>query len=649
MIILNDKERRILTKVDDKLSELEPIVAKKDKVKNDVNLQNATKYLFLKAGELMKSFRDTCRDIFKEITDFKDLTGFRDILAHREDSKIDLNIVISSLDEVSIIKGRIETLISQSYSEDENICSFELFGGVGTQKERQKYIDALLERLTSYPTDDYIKFPQGNKIKGLSDATEAIINHQELLNLSHQNSEISKEISQEVVKWAKSLYSEILKNNPFETEENFFNHVSTLEINKFSKQLSAIKKELLNVYNETDFNFNFFTKKNRELIDAKKTEKLPQEQFEKIIEHQEALKLSFLNDWENKLTEKRLKHELELIDNARRKFVQSLYKRIEDYLALKELLSPFTNDFGRLWDLSGGIWNKTGFDVLKKYNDLLEKDESIRELANLLGRYRKSEKEVEETFYSETIIKQEWKIKHAQKNEFVGIRESNDLNTLLPVEISLLADVDTETIFYKKFAEKKLLTYDYNNLMSVSENESNEISKEKEENKGPIIICVDTSGSMKGTPEQVAKMLSFALLKIAMKGNRKCYLISFSNEVSTLDLSTLPDSIENLINFLSMSFSGGTDATPAFEETLNLIQGEDFRKADILFISDFVILEIEDELEDLIEEAQSNKTSFHSLTIGSSGNNKVLDIFDNHWIFQPNDLKSLVKDLRKFQ
>lgn len=72
----------------------------------------------------------------------------------------------------------------------------------------------------------------------------------------------------------------------------------------------------------------------------------------------------------------------------------------------------------------------------------------------MLGRYRKTEKEVEETFYSETIIKQEWKIKHAQKNEFVGIRESDDLSTLLPVEMSLLADVDTETIFYKKFAEK---------------------------------------------------------------------------------------------------------------------------------------------------------------------------------------------------
>ena len=645
MIILNDGNRRTLQKLNDRLSELNHFENRKDSIRENNTLHLAVEMLFVKAGELMTRFKRDCLSVFEQIPVFQKLIGFRGKLAHVD--KTDSEKIISAFQVLPILQEEVEKLISQSYSEDEDLCSFELFGGVGTQKERQKYIDALVERLTSHPTDDYIKFPQGNKIKSLSDATEAIINHQELLNLSRQNSEISNEISQDVVKWAKNLYFEILKNNPFETEENFFNHVSDLEVNKFSRELSAIKKELLKVYSDTDFNFNFFIKKNRELIDAKKIDNLPQVQFEKIIEHQEALKHSFLSDWDNKITEKRLKFELDLIDNARRKFVQALYKRIEDYLALKELLSPFTNDFGRLWDLSGGIWNKTGFDVLKKYNDLLEKDESIRELADLLGRYRKSEKEVEETFYSATIINQEWKIKHAQKNEFVGIRESDDLNTLLPVEMSLLADVDTETIFYKKFAEKKLLTYDYNNLMSVSENESTEINNEKEENKGPIILCVDTSGSMKGTPEQVAKMLSFALLKIAMKENRKCYLISFSNETSALDLSTLPDSIENLIDFLSMSFSGGTDATPAFEHALNLIQEEDFRKADILFISDFVMSEIEDELEDLIEEAQSNKTSFHSLTIGSSGNKKVLDIFDNHWVYNPNDLGNLVREIKK--
>lgn len=644
MMVLNDENRKTLQKLSDRLGELHQFESRKEKIRTDNTLRLAVEMLFVKSGELMTRFKRDCANIFETIPIFQKLIGFRGKLAHIDQT--DVEKVISAFNVLPQMINEVENLISQSYSEDETLCSFELFGSFGTRQERQKYIDALVERLTNDYSDDCIKFPQSKGIKSLSDATEAIINHQELLNLCRQNSEISKEISQEVVKWAKSLYSEISKSNPFETEEQFFNHVSKFDVAKFSKQLTAIKRELLKVYQESDFNFKFLIKKNRELIDLRKVNNFSQEQTEKVNTQHEALKQSFLSDWENKLTQKRLRHELDLIDIARRKFVESLYKRIEDYLALKELLSPFTNDFGRLWDLSGGIWNKTGFDVLKKYNQLIEKDESIRELADLLGRYRKSEKEEEETFYKETIIKHEWKIKHAQRSEFVGIRESDDLNTMLPVEMSLLADVGTEAIFYKKFAEKKLLTYDYHNLMSISENESTETSKEKEENKGPIILCVDTSGSMQGTPEQVAKMLSFALLKTALKENRKCYLISFSTEIETFDLSTLPESIENLIDFLSMTFSGGTDATPAFEEALNLIQEEDFKKADILFISDFVMSEIDEDLEESIELAQNNKTSFHSLTIGKNSNQRVLDVFDNHWFYHPNDLGSLVRNMR---
>lgn len=643
MMVLNDENRKTLQKLSDRLGELNQFESRKEKIRTDNTLRLAIEMLFVKSGELMTRFKKDCANIFETIPIFQKLIGFRGKLAHIDQT--DVEKVISAFNVLPQMINEVENLISQSYSEDETLCSFELFGGFGTRQERQKYIDALVERLTNDYSDDFIKFPQSKGIKSLSDATEAIINHQELLNLSRQNSEISKEILQEVAKWAKSLYSEISKNNPFETEEQFFNHVSKFDVAKFSKQLTAIKRELLKVYQESGFNFKFFIKKNRELIDLKKVNKLPQQQIEKVNTQHEALQKSFLSDWENKLTQKRLRHELDLIDIARRKFVESLYKRIEDYLALKGLLSPFTNDFGRLWDLSGGIWNKAGFDVLKKYNQLIEKDESIRELADLLGRYRKSEKEEEEAFYKETVIKHEWKIKHAQKSEFVGIRESDDLNTMLPVEMSLLADIDTEVIFYRKFAEKKLLTYDYHNLMSISENESTEISEEKEENKGPIILCVDTSGSMQGTPEQVAKMLSFALLKIAMKENRKCYLISFSTEIKTLDLSTLPESIENLINFLSMTFSGGTDATPAFEEALNLIQREDFKKADILFISDFVMSEIGEDLEEVIESAQNNKTSFHSLSIGKNSNQNILDMFDNHWVYNPNELGNLVRNI----
>ena len=55
--------------------------------------------------------------------------------------------------------------------------------------------------------------------------------------------------------------------------------------------------------------------------------------------------------------------------------------------------------------------------------------------------------------YEEELIKafkpiQKYKINRAGKSELVGIHESNDLNNLLPSEIALLSNSETENIFY---------------------------------------------------------------------------------------------------------------------------------------------------------------------------------------------------------
>jgi uncharacterized protein with von Willebrand factor type A (vWA) domain len=48
--------------------------------------------------------------------------------------------------------------------------------------------------------------------------------------------------------------------------------------------------------------------------------------------------------------------------------------------------------------------------------------------------------------------------------------------------------------------------------------------------------------------------------------------------------------------------------------------------------------------------AQENKTKFHSLVIGDSGNQQTIDEFDSNWLYNANDPKrilSLVKNIRE--
>jgi uncharacterized protein with von Willebrand factor type A (vWA) domain len=263
---------------------------------------------------------------------------------------------------------------------------------------------------------------------------------------------------------------------------------------------------------------------------------------------------------------------------------------------------------------------------------------------------RQAEKEFEEEIFSNISIKPEWKAEHASKADLIGIRESDDLSSLLPSETALLSDETMQSVFFKKFAEKKLQTFEYQaKVLSYKEEEfQDKRQKEKEETQGPFNICVDTSGSMHGTPETVAKTLCFAILRIAIRDNRKCYLISFSTGIETLNLTDLKNSLDKIIQFLSMSFNGGTDATPAMREALRMLTTADYKKADVIMLSDFVMSAFDKTTQDQILKAKENKTKFHSLVVGNSQNPSTIADFDNNWFYDtnnPNSILTLVKNI----
>ena len=166
-----------------------------------------------------------------------------------------------------------------------------------------------------------------------------------------------------------------------------------------------------------------------------------------------------------------------------------------------------------------------------------------------------------------------------------------------------------------------------------------EISVAKKEPKGPVIVCVDTSGSMSGTPENIAKTVTFALAKIAIEEERKCYVISFSTGIETLDMSDFAsgDALAKLVQFLRMSFNGGTDASPALHHAVQMLQKNGYRNADVLMISDFVLGTLPDDLVEAITAEKENGTDFYSLVIGTSGNKGTIERFNHNWVYDTTD------------
>ena len=163
--------------------------------------------------------------------------------------------------------------------------------------------------------------------------------------------------------------------------------------------------------------------------------------------------------------------------------------------------------------------------------------------------------------------------------------------------------------------------------------------------KGPFIICVDTSESMYGRPEQIAKVLTLCVLKLSMNQNRKAFLINFSTGIQTLNLHDIANSVDDIAAFLNKSFYGGTDATLALYEAIRQLGTNDYEDADILMVSDFIMSKMDDDILNKIRFHQQNKnTQFHCLILGDESNESVLSVFDTNWMYDPKD-KGIIRAL----
>jgi len=518
------------------------------------------------------------------------------------------------------------------------------FGAIGDKKSREQIANAIYSQLQN-KSKDGIGLTNADT-DNFANSIDEILSNPTLKELCSKDPELAEKVTQEILDFVNKTKKHLNKTqNPFENEIELKKEFEQSKRDVFKEKWEKVSSFIKNNYDKKELDVSFYEKEFNKSLDEKNKSDKDKPSFDSVKEH-------FNEKWGELLYKKQTKWEIEQIEEQRKKFCEELYKRIEELKKLQEALEPFTDELGRLWDMSKGNWQRVNFDILKHYADLLQKDKSLKELAEMLGKMRQAEKEFEEELFANIQLKPEWKAEHASKADLIGIHESDDISSLLPSETALLADETMQSIFFKKFAEKKLQTFEYQaKMLSFREEEfQDKRQKEKEEAKGPFIICVDTSGSMHGTPETVAKTLCFAILKIAIRDNRKCYLISFSTGIETLNLTDLKNSLDKIISFLSMSFHGGTDATPAMREALRMLTTQDYKKADIIMVSDFVMSAFDKTTQDQIKTAKDNKTKFHSLVVGNSQNPATIKDFDSNWFYDlnnPNSVLTLIKNINE--
>lgn len=174
------------------------------------------------------------------------------------------------------------------------------------------------------------------------------------------------------------------------------------------------------------------------------------------------------------------------------------------------------------------------------------------------------------------VMRQEQSAKVRQgAGELTDVEAGANVARLLPSELMLMGHPTARYLLARKLHEKSALQY--------------RLQDRKPKSKGPVVVCVDESASMRGSRDVWAKAVALALLELARKQKRDYCLCTFNTKLNaTFAESAKTKSLPSkLIDALLQFRGGGTSFDPPLEWALEQIEkATNMRDADVIFISD---------------------------------------------------------------
>ena len=278
---------------------------------------------------------------------------------------------------------------------------------------------------------------------------------------------------------------------------------------------------------------------------------------------------------------------------------------------LGTLDAMFGNHHGLLGDgpwsyaLTDGIWEHDGWKPMAEVQAQLRDMPLLRTLIRDLGRRPSASGELRRGPPTQSARNSPPGVSWSSETPFrvEGLRRSGDLSRLLPSEMALLAagrheeavnsraGKNLRRLFLSKLVEKRLMTYELSNW--VDETARPDLHRRFRPLRprgpgGPIIVCLDTSQSMEGLRERVAKAVVLEAVRAAHVQHRHCCVFAFSggSNLAVCELDAVGPGLAKLLEFLAYSFNGGTDVAGPLRRALTYLEDQQWAESDILLVSD---------------------------------------------------------------
>ncbi|MFJ8066335.1 VWA domain-containing protein [Psychrobacillus sp. NPDC096426] len=358
--------------------------------------------------------------------------------------------------------------------------------------------------------------------------------------------EITEREVDNVLKVNKSLMERIMK------DEYFVNYRNFTRLDDLSSALATVK---------------FGERMNQWLAEQKKED----ENFQKQIHELHTIQRKYeKQEWQEN-TKKGTRVSEENFTEVMTKFNEKLQWMLQNNShslsqALAQAMQETKQVKNSLMSLLGGYSAGNGDAELKKIPlrdqillaEKIASNKKMKEIADWSGRFKQ-------------IARNKQKFKQSDSIERSGITLGNDVERLLPIELGLYIHPLTKNDFLRRFVEGQTMQYEQKGQEVLG--------------KGPIILCLDQSGSMQ-TLDAQSKGFTLALMSIARKQRRNFCLILFSTSTQILTFEKGKIKSSDMINLAQTFLGGGTNFALPLDRALNVINGSRFKHADIVFVTD---------------------------------------------------------------
>lgn len=259
------------------------------------------------------------------------------------------------------------------------------------------------------------------------------------------------------------------------------------------------------------------------------------------------------------LAEKAEKQTEDVVTNIKKEIRNAVKKGVEEAGRILQNTNAIMHGFGTGNGQPSSVESKKAFDIAME----MLRDPVFMKIVEMAGR-----------MITAALERQKTKPTY-QPQENAGIAIGNDIQRLVATEYAYLTNLALRREFYRKFAEASLLRYELKGKEAIK--------------KGPIVVCVDTSGSMDGIKSLWSRGVALGLLTIARRQKRSFAAVMFGsrNEIKTFEfVEPHKASIDDIIAVARFAFRGGTDFETPLATATEIMKKSEYQKGDIIFITD---------------------------------------------------------------